>query len=214
MRRWLWLAAAIAGILVGGTMVWKGYQRPHPATQASGAADVGGPFTLVDQRGRSFTDRDLRGKPSLVFFGFTYCPEVCPTTLTHMSAWLKALGSDADKLNVVFVSIDPERDTPSQLASYLSSFDPRVRGLTGTQAQVDAVADEYKVYHKKVPLPGGSYTMDHSAVIYMLDRRGVVSGILTYDEPDAKALTAIRALIASDDEPQDQARPTRPNSRA
>ena len=197
MRRWLWLAAAIASVVVGGTMIWSGYQRPHPATQSSGAADIGGPFTLVDQHGQPFTNKELRGKPSLVFFGFTYCPEVCPTTLTHISAWLKALGPDADKLNVVFISIDPERDTPGQLANYLASFDPRIRGLTGTQAQVDNVADEYRVYHRKVPLPGGSYTMDHSAVIYALGRGGGVSGVLTYDEPDARALAAIRALAAA-----------------
>jgi protein SCO1/2 len=195
MRRWLWLAAAIAGILVGGALVWKGYQRPHPAVVSSGAADIGGPFTLIDQRGQPFTDRSLSGKPALVFFGFTYCPEVCPTTLTRMSGWLKALGPDADKLNVVFISIDPERDTPAQLASYLSAFDPRIRGLTGTQAQIDKAADEYRVYHRKIPLAGGGYTMDHSAVIYALDRRGAVAGVLTYDQPDAKALAAIRALI-------------------
>ncbi len=197
MRRLLWLAAAIAGILVGGGMIWKGYQRPNPVARSSGVADIGGPFTLVDQRGQPFTDRNLKGKASLVFFGFTYCPEVCPTTLTHISAWLKALGPDADKLNVVFISIDPERDTPAKLASYLASFDPRIRGLTGTPAQIDKVADEYRVYHRKIPLPGGSYTMDHSAVIYAIGRAGGLSGILTYDEPDAKALAAIRALVAA-----------------
>ena len=196
-RRWLWFAAGLAAIVVGGTMVWAGYQRPHPQVVSSGMADVGGPFTLIDQRGRPFTDKDLKGKPSLIFFGFTYCPEVCPTTLTHISAWLKSLGPDADKLNIVFVSIDPKRDTPGQLASYLTSFDPRIHGLTGTEAAVDKVADEYRVYHRKVPLPGGGYTMDHSAVIYALDRNGGVSGILTYDEPDARALAAIKALIAA-----------------
>jgi protein SCO1/2 len=197
VRRWLWLAAAIAGILVGGAMVWKGYQRPHPAVVSSGAADIGGPFTLIDQHGRPFTDRDLAGKPALVFFGFTYCPEVCPTTLTRMSGWLKALGPGADKLNIVFISVDPERDTPAQMARYLSAFDPRIHGLTGTPAAVDKTADEYRVYHRKVPLPGGSYTMDHSAAIYTLDRKGAVTGVLTYDEPDAKALAALKALIAA-----------------
>ena len=197
MRRLLWLVAAIAGVLVGGTMVWSGYQKPQPATTSSGEAAIGGPFTLIDQNGRPFTDANLKGKPSLVFFGFTYCPDVCPTTLTHMSAWLKALGPDADKLNVVFISIDPDRDRPPQLARYLASFDPRIHALTGTQAQIDKVADEYRVYHKKIPLPGGSYTMDHSAAIYGLDRKGGFSSVLTYDEPDAKALAAIRALIAA-----------------
>jgi protein SCO1/2 len=195
-RRLLWFVAAIAGVLIGGVMVWKGYQPPHPAASSSGVADIGGPFTLVDQKGQPFTDKALLGKPSLVFFGFTYCPEVCPTTLTRMSGWLKALGPNADKINIVF-SVDPERDTPAKLASYLSAFDPRIRGLTGTQAEVDKVADEYRVYHRKVPLAGGGYTMDHSAAIYVLDPKGSFSSILTYDEPDAKALASLRALIAA-----------------
>jgi protein SCO1/2 len=196
-RRLLWFVAAIAGVLIGGVMVWKGYQPPHPAASSSGVADIGGPFTLVDQKGQPFTDKALLGKPSLVFFGFTYCPEVCPTTLTRMSGWLKALGPNADKINIVFISVDPERDTPAKLASYLSAFDPRIRGLTGTQAEVDKVADEYRVYHRKVPLAGGGYTMDHSAAIYVLDPKGSFSSILTYDEPDAKALASLRALIAA-----------------
>lgn len=197
MRRWLWLLAAIAGILVGGALVWKGYQRPQPVVASTGAADIGGPFTLVDQRGQPFTNKTLAGKPALVFFGFTYCPEVCPTTLTRMSGWLKSLGPDADKLNIVFISVDPERDTPSQMARYLTAFDPRIHGLTGTQAEVDQAAAAYRVYHKKVPLAGGGYTMDHSAVIYALDRKGAVSGVLDYDQPDAKALATIKALIAA-----------------
>ena len=197
MRRWLWLVAAVAGLLVGSALVWKGYQRPHPAMASSGAAEIGGPFTLIDEHGRPFTDKALLGKPSLVFFGFTYCPEVCPTTLTRMSGWLKALGPDAGKLNIAFISIDPERDTPAQLASYLTAFDPRIHGLTGSQAQVDKAADAYRVYHRKVPLPGGGYTMDHSAAIYVLDRKGAFSSILTYDEPDAKALAALKAMIAA-----------------
>ena len=120
MRRWIWLAAVIA-VVAGGAMVWSGYQRPHPTTVSTGSALIGGPFTLVDQRSQPFTDKNLRGRPSLVFFGFTYCPEVCPTTLTHMSAWLKALGPDADKLNVVFITIDPRSAMRRrQMASYLS----------------------------------------------------------------------------------------------
>ena len=197
MRRWLWLAVAVAGILVGGAMIWRGYQRPQPVVASSGAPDIGGPFSLVDQQGRPFSDKNLRGKPALVFFGFTYCPEVCPTTLTRMSGWLRSLGPDAEKLNVVFISIDPERDTPNQMAAYLAAFDPRIHGLTGSVAQVYKAADEYRIYRRKVLLPGGGYTMDHSAVIYALDRRGALAGILTYDQPDAKALEAIRTLIAS-----------------
>ena len=198
MRRPLWLLAAIVAVVFGGATIWLGYQKPHPVTTIStGGPEIGGGFSLVDQHGRPFTDKALRGKPALIFFGFTYCPEVCPTTLTRMSGWLRALGHDADKINIVFVSIDPERDTPTQLATYLTAFDPRIVGLTGSVAAVDKVADEYRVYHRKVPLAGGGYTMDHSAVIYTLDKAGAVTGVIAYDQPDAKALEAIRASIAS-----------------
>ncbi len=193
-RVWLWFAAALAAVALAGG-AWLA-SRPVPAkVESFGEPSVGGPFQLVDQHGAVVTDKALKGRPSLVFFGFTYCPEVCPTTLTHMSAWLKALGPDADKLNVLFISVDPDRDTPAQMAKYLSAFDPRIRGLTGTQAQTDKVADEYHVYHKKVPLPGGSYTVDHSAVIYELGRDGKFAGVLTYEEPDSEALGSIRKLI-------------------
>ncbi len=193
MRRPILILLALVAVALGAAVALGTRHTIAPASTAA----IGGPFHLIDQRGRPVSDADLKGKPSLVFFGFTYCPEVCPTTLTRMSGWLRALGSDADKINIVFVSIDPERDTPTQLAIYLTAFDPRIVGLTGGVAAVNKVADEYRVYHRKVPLAGGGYTMDHSAVIYTLDKAGAVTGVIAYDQPDAKALETIRASIAS-----------------
>lgn len=139
------------------------------ATQAS---SVGGPFTLVDQTGATVTDKTFAGKPFLVFFGFTHCPEICPTALTEITQTFQALGPDAEKASALFITVDPERDTPESLKAYLDSFSPRISGLTGSQAQVDAAVKAYKAYAKKAPLPGGDYTMDHTALVYLMDRNG------------------------------------------
>jgi protein SCO1/2 len=139
---------------------------------SAGAAAIGGPFTLTDQNGRTVTDKDLRGHPFLVFFGFTRCPDVCPTSLFEISEVLGKLGPDAQKVSAVFVTIDPERDTPAAMKDYLSSFNPRFVGLTGDPAAIAAVAKEYRVYVKKVPLDNGDYTMDHTALVYLMDKDG------------------------------------------
>lgn len=161
------LAAFLAGGLTLVAVIW--FSLPGQVAQPS---SVGGPFSLTDQNGRAVTDKDFRGEPFLVFFGFTNCPDVCPTTLYEMSEVLRRLGPDADKTAALFVSVDPERDTPAKLKMYLSSFHPRVFGLTGTEAQVDAIKKEYRVYSKKVPLKNGDYTMDHTAVVYLMDKNG------------------------------------------
>ncbi|MBI4273890.1 MAG: SCO family protein [Rhizobiales bacterium] len=136
------------------------------------ASAIGGPFELVDQDGRTITDRDMKGRPFLVFFGFTHCPDVCPTTLFETSEVLTKLGKDADRVGALFVSVDPERDTPAKLKDYLSSFDPHLRGLTGDPAAIAAMEKAYRVYAKKVPLAGGDYTYDHSALVYLMDKQG------------------------------------------
>lgn len=184
-------AAAIAGCDRGDQQT-----RTVPVTRTSGKAAIGGPFELVDQDGRTVTDRDLIGKPSLIFFGFTSCPEVCPTTLMHMSKWLKDLGSDADKLNALYVTVDPERDTAKQIKQYLSAFDPRIRGLTGSPAAVAEIAKNYRVYSERVPLENGSYTMDHSTMVYMMDAQGTFVGPIRYNEPAADVMPLLRDLVA------------------
>jgi protein SCO1 len=139
---------------------------------SAGASAIGGPFSLIDQDGRTVTDKDLRGRPFLVFFGFTHCPDVCPTALFEISEVLGKLGPDAQRVSALFVTIDPERDTPVQMKDYLSSFNPRLVGLTGDPAAIAAVAKEYRVYVKKVPLDHGDYTMDHTALVYLMDKDG------------------------------------------
>ncbi len=154
-----------AGVIL--LMSGRGFGPAQPQ-----AAAIGGPFRLIDQDGKVVTDQDMRGKPFLVFFGFTHCPDVCPTTLFEMSEVLRNLGADADKLSALFITVDPERDTPAAIKDYLSSFDPHLRGLTGDAAALAAVAKEYRVYYKKVPLEGGDYTMDHTAIVYLMDKQG------------------------------------------
>jgi len=135
-------------------------------------AAVGGPFQLVDQDGKTVSDADMKGRPFLVFFGYTHCPDVCPTTLFEMSQMLHALGPDAGRIGALFITVDPERDTPAVLKDYLASFDPHLRGLTGGPAAVDAALKAYRVYAKKVPLKDGDYTMDHTAAVYLMDKNG------------------------------------------
>jgi protein SCO1/2 len=144
-----------------------------PTSMVPQASAVGGPFSLVDQDGKVTTDQDFKGKPFLVFFGFTHCPDVCPTALFEISEIFSKLGADADRMRALFITVDPERDTPEKLKDYLSSFDRHVRGLTGEPAAVQAVTKSYRVYSKKVPLEGGKdYTMDHTAIVYLMDKEG------------------------------------------
>jgi protein SCO1/2 len=161
---------------------------PQFSSKAFQTAQIGGPFHLVDQNGKTVTDQDLRGKPFLVFFGFTHCPDVCPTTLFDVSEVMRSLGPDADRTGALFITVDPERDTTAALKDYLASFDPHVRGLTGDGAALAAVAKEYRVYYKKVPLDGGDYTMDHTAIVYLMDKDGrFVSPFSLKRKPDVAA---------------------------
>jgi protein SCO1 len=157
------------GVCLGGIMyLTKAGSGPITIPTAA----IGGPFRLVDQNGAPVTDQDFKGKTFLVFFGFTHCPDVCPTTLFEMSEIMRKLGSDADRTAVLFVTVDPERDTPESMKDYLASFDPHIHGLTGDAAALAAVAKAYRVYYKKVPLDGGDYTMDHTAIVYLMDKDG------------------------------------------
>lgn len=159
--------AAGALVLVAGvTLLMPG--RAGPALSSA----VGGPFKLVDDGAQPVTEAVLKGKPSLVFFGFTHCPDVCPTALFEMSEIFRALGPDADKAQAFFITVDPERDTPEIMKSYVSSFVPQIHGLTGTPEQIEVVKKEYRVFSRKVPLKDGDYTMDHTAVVYLMDKAG------------------------------------------
>ena len=164
------IAAAFAASLVLGLLIV--FWAVGGVSKVAQPAAIGGPFQLTDQNGKAFTDKNLKGKPTLIFFGYTHCPDVCPTSLFEISEVLRAMGKDADKVNAVFISVDPERDTPATMKDYLSSFDPHLEGLSGDPAETAKVITSYRVYAKKVPTKDGDYTMDHTALIYLMDRDG------------------------------------------
>ena len=185
------LAAGVAAavLLAAATVIMAG------RTPVGAAASIGGPFALADQDGRTVTQETVAGRPFLVFFGYTHCPDICPTTLSDMTAMLKELGPQTT-LPALFVTVDPERDTPAVLKDYLSSFDPRIRGLTGSPAAVEAAEKAYRVYARKVPAgTGGDYSMDHTAVVYLMDDHGRFLTALNLDQPPAAAAAAVKAAL-------------------
>jgi len=190
------IGAAFAALVLAAAIafVWLAGSRNDERTAIAG---IGGPFALVDQHGRHVTERNYLGKPMLVFFGFTHCPDVCPTTLLELTNLIKELGPDAGRLNVLFITVDPERDTPQQLSLYLSSFDPRITGLSGSPAAVAAVMKEYRAIARKVPLTDGGYTMDHTATIYMMNAAGQLAGMMSYQDTQAAMRAKLKRLLDS-----------------
>jgi len=189
--RLLPLLLAGAFVLLGLSAIGVGMLADKPANSQ---AVIGGPFRLHTGGGKTVTEADLRGAPFLVFFGYAHCPDVCPLTLTKITQVLKALGPEA-KIKVLFVTVDPERDTPEQMADYAQNFDPRVIGLSGDRAEVDAMLAAYRVYARKVPTPSGDYTMDHSAVIYLMDRDGKFVRSVNVDREPEQAAKDLRAAL-------------------
>ncbi len=198
LRRVLWGAVAFLSLaLASGWALRDGPLAPPRPPVATGPASlpIGGPFSLVDHRGRAVTERDFLGKPVAAFFGFTHCPDVCLTTLGDFAAYMEALGPAADRMHWLLVTVDPERDTVEQLARYMELFDPRIRALTGSGAQVEAAMRAFRVMARRIPLEGGGYTMDHTASTFLLDARGRFSGTLDYKEPDEVAVQKLRLLL-------------------
>ncbi|QEX21473.1 copper-binding protein [Hypericibacter adhaerens] len=185
-----------AAVFVASTAVllleWRARETGTPGMTT--AADIGGPFSLTDQDGKKVTDADYAGQWKLVFFGFTYCPDVCPTTLSRISLTLKALGPLGDKLHPLFITIDPERDTPEILKSYIDAFDKRITGLTGTPDEIAAVAKEYRAFYEKVP-QGDTYTMNHSTVIYVMRPDGRYETLLRYDDTPDEMAAKLKPLL-------------------
>ena len=192
LRLILWGVAALC-IVLGAGAVGLLFDR-EPAGIAAGTP-LGGPFRLVDATGAPVTEAIFRGKPSVVFFGFTHCPDVCPTTLAEMAAWADALGPDADRLSFTFVTVDPERDTPDVLANYLGAFSDRIRGVTGEPQAVAAMLRDYKVFSRKAPQDGDGYGVDHTASVFLLDRDGALVGTISPGEPQEEALDKLRRLV-------------------
>jgi protein SCO1/2 len=166
-----------------------------PVAFAQTVGSPGGSFELVDHNGRPFAGTALGGRPYAIFFGFTHCPDVCPTTLLEMSNNLERLGADADRLKVVFVSVDPERDTPARLREYLSAFDPRIIALTGSEQAIAAAAKGWNAFYNKVPEDDGSYTIAHSAYVYLMDRDNRLADTMGFQESEAEQLEKLRRLV-------------------
>ncbi|HZP20530.1 MAG TPA: SCO family protein [Bauldia sp.] len=203
IRIGLWAIVGLAAIAVVALTVGTGPDSllgrfltgGEPAAGSPGVGSVGGPFSLVNQRGETVTEAALKGHPSALFFGYTYCPDVCPTTLADLTAWMKELGPDADRLKVFFVTVDPERDTVEQMAAYLAAFDPRITGLTGPPPAIDAMLKEYRIYARKVPQEGGGYLMDHSAAVYLFDNNAAFTATVDYTDPPSAALAKLKRLV-------------------
>ena len=167
-------------LLVAGTSVWL---FGVPASQQQ-QMTIGGPFQLVNSQNQPVTEKSFAGKFMLVYFGYTYCPDVCPTTLNDLGVALQKMGKSADQVAPLFITIDPARDTPAVVGQYAAAFSPRIEGLTGTPEQIKAVAAEYRVYYAKhVTGPGpGDYSMDHSSILYVMRPNGKFGGIIRADE--------------------------------
>ena len=192
IRIGLWVAvglAAIAGIFIA---LRPPAALPPPMQQPM--ANVGGPFTLVGTDARSFSSTQLKGKPFAIFFGFTHCPDVCPTTLARLAKLRRALGKGDDSFAILFVSVDPERDTPAEMGRYAALFGSPIVALTGTEAAIAQVKQSYGIYSAKVPQAGADYSVDHTATIFLMDAGGEFVATITPDEGDPAALAKLRSL--------------------
>ena len=197
LRLILWGMVAVALFGVGAVLATQWTMRGTPVATRGAGVPLGDEFQLVSHRGEPVSEAILHGKPSVLFFGFTHCPDVCPTALFEMSEWIAALGADAERLNYVFVTVDPERDTPEVLREYLSAFSDRITGVTGDPEKVAAMLSDYHIYNKKVPLEGGDYTMDHTASVFLLDENRALSGTVSREESRDAALAKLRNFVAS-----------------
>jgi protein SCO1/2 len=188
----------LATVLAAGALWRLGDLRAQRGTQTISVekVDLGGPFTLTDQNGAKRSDSEFRGKYMLVFFGYTFCPDVCPTTLAVMAAALDKMGAGADRIVPVFISVDPARDKPEVLKAYLSAFGPRFVGLTGTEDEIAATAKAYRVYIQAHKDEGENYTVDHSGVVYLMDKSGAFLANYSLDaSPDKLAADLTKQTI-------------------
>jgi protein SCO1 len=195
LRLVLWgVVALVVGICLVA-MLAPG-RTPPASDQASYADLIGGPFALTAPDRSRVTDQTLKGTPFGIFFGFTRCPDVCPTTLSRMAQLRKQLGPDGDKFRIVFVSVDPGYDSPEDIGRYVELFGTPIIGLTGTDAEVDAAVKAYRAFYRKVPTnEGKDYTIDHTASVYLMDASGKLQSIIAYDETDANALVKLKRLV-------------------
>ncbi|RWB60760.1 MAG: SCO family protein [Mesorhizobium sp.] len=190
MMRFILVGILVLMTVVIGKMTVDEYKRLYSG-EPFGAA-----FALTDQKGAPITEAAFRGHPSVVFFGFTHCPEVCPTTLFELAGWLKTMGDSGKNLNAYFVTVDPERDTPEIINSYVSNFSDRITGITGDPDKVHAMAKSFGIYWKKVDTGDGDYTMDHTASVLLLNAKGEFAGTIAYGENADTAIAKLKRLAA------------------
>ncbi len=193
IRILLWVLVGLALIGFAGLLFLRNEPELAPAGQTLG---IGGPFTLTDSTAKPFSTTQLAGKPYAIFFGFTHCPDVCPTTLARLVRLRNTMGKGADAFTILFVSVDPERDTPADVGKYAALFDSPVVGLTGTPQQIEQVKKQYGIFSEKVAQPGGDYTVDHTATVLLFDRQGAFAGTIAPEEGDAVALDKLRRISA------------------
>jgi protein SCO1/2 len=196
--RFVLIAAVLAGLVILGTgafLVLVLHDSPRGAAGTALGSAIGGPFQLVDQNGKTVTEADLKGKWSLVYFGYTHCPDACPTALNDISIALADLGPKRDAVRPVFITVDPERDTPESLKAYVTSFDAPILALTGSPEQVAKAAKGYRVYYAKHPEAGGDYSMDHSSVIYVMDPEGRFTASFTHESAPEQIAERLKKLI-------------------
>ena len=193
LRLALWI---VVGLVAAGLaiLLWKGAEPEQPAVSQTDLGTIGGPFTLTASSGKPFSSAELNGKPAALFFGFTHCPDVCPTTLARLTKLRRELGKGEDALSIVFISVDPERDTPAEVDAYMKLYDTPVTGLTGTPAQIEQVKKQCGIYSRKVEQPGGSYSVDHTATVILLDRNGQFSSTLSPEEGNQVALDKLKRI--------------------
>jgi protein SCO1/2 len=193
-RKALWIGVAVAGL--AGLGMW-GYAQTQSAPPASDYASAfGGTFTLTDPAGKLVSDKTLAGKPYAIFFGFTRCPDVCPTSLARMASLRQQLGADGYKFNIVFVSVDPERDTKAELAQYLTLFDTPIIGASGTAAETAQAVKAFHVFYERVPNGPGDYTIDHTASIFLMDAGGRFVSTIAHNEAQETALAKLKRLVS------------------
>lgn len=195
LRIALWVSVFLLGTYLAYTVMISMMQSGQSG--GYGRANIGGPFQAVRADGSAITQQDMIGKPHLIFFGFTHCPDVCPTTLYETSQWLKALGPDGDKLGAYFVTVDPERDTPEILNDYLAAFDPRITGISGSPDQIDDLVRQWRVFAKKGPVEDGEYNVDHTATTFLMNGDGSFFGTIAYQENAETAVQKLKRLIAA-----------------
>mgnify|MGYP001031293431 FL=1 len=192
-RMILWVAVALVACL--GLAAWFGSGHKGPETTDYGNA-VGGSFQLVAPDGSTVTEKDFAGEPYAIFFGFTRCPDVCPTTLSRMARLRQQMGAEGDKFRIIFVSVDPERDRPADIGAYVDLFGTPIVGLTGSDHQITQIVKAWHVFYQKVPQPGGDYTIDHTASVFLMDRAGKLQSIIDHHEAEASALAKLRRLVS------------------